>query len=84
MVTRADVPEEWDVVSPLSFVIDKDDPYVVTSGASRPCTLMSSFEELVRVNSLELVFDAIVVCEARLVEEEPVKSFARCQPGQGS
>ena len=60
MVTRADVPEEWDVVSPLSFVIDKDDPYVVTSGASRPCMLTSSLEELVSVNSLELVFDAIV------------------------
>ena len=49
-VFRDGVPEECDVVSALSFVIDKLELCAVTRGASRACVLPSA-DELVNVRS---------------------------------
>ena len=56
------VPEECDVVSPLSFVIDSEDPCVGTSGAKRG-RVLSLVDELVSVSSL--LVEAIEVVELR-------------------
>ena len=49
------MPEECDVVSPLSFVIDRLELCVVTNGARRS-RVLPSVDELVRVRSgLEFV-----------------------------
>ena len=59
------MPDEWDVVSPLSFVIDKLELCAVVNGARRSCVLPST-DELVKVRSgLEL--DVVIV---RTVDRE--------------
>ena len=55
---RIGVPEECDVVSPLSFVIDKLELCAVMSGIRRSCVLPST-DELVNVR-FGLGFDVIV------------------------
>ena len=68
------MPDEWDVVSPLSFVIDKLELCAVVNGARRSCVLPST-DELVKVRSgLEL--DVVIVPTAD-------RSTYRLKPASG-
>ena len=58
-VIRSDVPEECDVVSALSLVMDSEDPLVRINGQSRSRVLPSVLVELVSVSSLVPSVDAI-------------------------
>ena len=81
------MPDEWDVVSPLSFVIDKLELCAVITGARRSRVLPST-DELVNVRSgLELdvivpnsgsciVSQACLVVRARLLTY--VKAISAC------
>ena len=64
-VIRSGVPEECDVVSALSLVMDSEDPLGRINGHSRSCVLPSVLEELVKVSSLVLSVDAIVTGDLR-------------------